>query len=369
MNVRIAVDAMGGDFAPSEVVSGALMALGGLAVDVLLVGPGNALRGELARMPERRFSIVDGDIATGAAGIQRPGTGELRHLSVIDAPDVVAMDEHATDAVRSKPHSSMMVGLRLVKEGRADAFVTCGNTGAAMAGALLTLGRVRGIARPALATVVPNGASGLGLLLDVGANAECRPRHLLQFAYMGAGYMARTFGIPRPRVGLLSIGEEDSKGNALVIETNRLLRQSRLNFVGNVEGKDLTRNVADVVVTDGFTGNVVLKTAEGTAELLFNELRRVFELTPWNRAAGLLLMSELRKLKRRLDYAEYGGALLLGVDGIVVIGHGRSKARAVFNAIRAAAEAVRNGVLDVIRETAAEVPARPNHQPEPEPDE
>jgi len=335
VKVRIAVDAMGGDFAPAEVVAGTLMAAGGLAAELLLVGQPDALRSELT------------------------GTAESGRLTVVEAPDVIAMDEHPTEAIRAKPESSLMVGLRLVKEGRADAFVTCGNTGAAMAGALLTLGRVRGIARPALGTVVPNGDSGLGLLLDVGANADCRPLPLVQFAHMGAGYMARTFGIPRPRVGLLSIGEEDTKGNALVLETNRLLRQSRLNFVGNVEGKDLTRNVADVVVTDGFTGNVVLKTAEGMADLLFNELRRVFELTPWNRAAGLLVMSELRKVKRRLDYAEYGGALLLGVEGIVVIGHGRSKARAVFNAIRSAGEAARNGVLDVIREAAAEVPARP----------
>ncbi len=340
MNVRIAIDAMGGDFAPAEVVAGTLLALRSLAIEAVLVGRPEAIRAELADAP--------------ASG----------RLTVVEAAEVIAMDEHPTDAVRGKPDSSMMVGLRLVKDGRADAFVTCGNTGAAMAGALLTLGRVRGVARPALATVVPNGQSGVGLLLDVGANADCRPLHLLQFAHMGSAYMARTFGIARPRVGLLSIGEEDTKGNALVLETNRLLRQSRLNFVGNVEGNDLTRNVADVVVADGFTGNVVLKTAEGMADLLFNELRRVFELTPWNRAAGLLLMSELRKVKRRLDYAEYGGALLLGVEGIVVIGHGRSKARAVFNAIRAAGEAVRNGVLGVVREAAAEAPARPGRDAE-----
>lgn len=338
--MRIAVDAMGGDYAPTEVVSGALMAVEALAVEVLLVG---------------RESVLRGFLGGGA------GTGRL---SVVDAPEVITMEEHATEAVRAKPASSLLVGLGLLREGRADAFVTCGNTGAAMAGALLTLGRVPGIARPALATVVPNGESGFGLLLDVGANAECRPLHLLQFAYMGSGYMARTFGMPRPRVGLLSIGEEDTKGNGLVLEANRLLRQSRLNFVGNVEGKDLARGVADVVVTDGFTGNVVLKTAEGMADLLFEELRRAVERSLWTRAAGLLLLPQLRRVKRRLDYAEYGGALLLGVDGLVVIGHGRSKARAVFNAIRGAGEAVRNGVLTVVREVAAEVPARPGREGE-----
>jgi glycerol-3-phosphate acyltransferase PlsX len=170
--------------------------------------------------------------------------------------------------------------------------------------------------------------------------------------------MERMFDVANPRVGLLSIGEEDSKGNALVLEVNQMLRQSRLNFIGNVEGKDLTRNVCDVAVMDGFTGNVVIKTAEGIAELMFGELRKAVELTPWNRAAGLILMSELRKVRRRLDYAEYGGAQLLGVDGVTVIAHGRSNARAVFSAIRAARDGVQNGVLEVMHEIAREIPAK-----------
>jgi glycerol-3-phosphate acyltransferase PlsX len=227
-----------------------------------------------------------------------------------------------------------------------------------MAGALLTLGRIKGIGRPALATVFPTGEGHLTILLDVGANADCRPIHLLQFAYMGAAYMERVYKIGSPKVGLLSIGEEDSKGNQLTIEVNEALRASRLNFIGNVEGKDLTKGVCDVAVMDGFTGNVVLKTAEGMAELLLGEIRKAVELTPWNRAAGLILMSELRKVKRRLDYAEYGGAQLVGVNGIVVIGHGRSNARAVFSAIRAARDAVETGVIETLREVAREIPAR-----------
>ncbi len=334
MTARIVVDAMGGDNAPQEIVAGALMAAGGLGVELVLVGRLDAIRTELQ------------------------GTTEIPGLRFVEARDVIDMDDHPTDAVRAKPDASLNVGLRLVKAGEADAFVTCGNSGAAMAAALLTLGRVRGIGRPALATVFPTSDDGKMILLDVGANADCRPIHLIQFAYMGAAYMQRMFDLPNPRVGLLSIGEEDSKGNQLVIEVNEALRQSRLNFIGNIEGKDLTHNTCDVAVMDGFTGNVVIKTAEGMAELMFGELRKAVELTPWNRAAGLILMSELRKVKRRLDYAEYGGAQLLGVEGVTVIAHGRSNARAVFSAIRAARDGVQNGVLDVMREIAREIPAK-----------
>lgn len=336
MSARIVVDAMGGDNAPGEVVAGTLMALGGLGVEVTLVGRAEAIRAELE------------------------GTGEMPGLRIVDAREVIDMEEHPTEAVKGKPDSSINVGLRLLKSGDADAFVTAGNTGAAMAAALLTLGRIRGIARPALATVFPTGEDCVTMLLDIGANADCRPIHLVQFAHMGSAYMERMFAIPKPRVGLLSIGEEDSKGNQLTIEVNEVLRGSRLNFIGNVEGKDLTRGASDVAVMDGFTGNVVIKTAEGMAELMFGELRKAVELTPWNRAAGLILMSELRKVRRRLDYTEYGGAQLLGVDGVTVIGHGRSNARAIFSAIRAARDAVQNGVMDTLREVAREVPARKN---------
>ncbi len=334
MTARIVVDAMGGDNAPGEIVAGALMAVGGLGVEVTLVGQTEAIRHEMQ------------------------GTAEVKGLKVVEAPDIIEMDEHATDAVKAKPNSSISVGIRLVKERKADAFVTAGNTGASMAAALLTLGRIKGIGRPALATIFPTGEGRLTMLLDVGANAECRPIHLVQFAYMGAAYMERMFGVSNPKVGLLSIGEEDTKGNQLTIDVNQALRASRLNFIGNVEGKDLTRGVCDIAVMDGFTGNVVLKTAEGIAELMFTEIRKAVELTPWNKAAGLVLMSELRKVKRRLDYAEYGGAQLVGVDGIVVIGHGRSNARAVFSAIRAARDAVNNKVLDTLRDVAKEIPAK-----------
>jgi len=334
MTVKIVVDAMGGDNAPQDIVAGVMMALGGLGVEILLVGQTAAILEEMK------------------------GTTEIHGLTMVEAPDIIAMDEHPAEAVRNKPNASINVGLRLVKSGQADAFVTAGNTGAAMAAALLTLGRVKGISRPALATVFPTGENHVSILLDVGANADCRPIQLTQFAHMGAAYMQRMFGLHNPSVGLLSIGEEDSKGSQLVIEVNQALRASKLNFIGNVEGKDLTRGASDVVVMDGFTGNVVLKTAEGMAELMFGELRKAVELTPWNRAAGLILMSELRKVKRRLDYSEYGGAQLLGVDGVTVIAHGRSNARAMFSAIRAARDAVQNGVMDVMREVGQQIPAR-----------
>lgn len=333
MTARIVLDAMGGDNAPGEIVAGAVQAAATLGVEIILVGDTAAIRAELK-------------------GAEPPG------LRIVHAADVIAMDEHATESVKARPESSINVGLRLVKSGEADAFVTAGNTGATMAAALLTLGRVRGISRPALATIFPTGAGKLTMLLDVGANADCRPIHLLQFAYMGAAYMERMFGVQRPTVGLLSIGEEDSKGNQLTVEVNQALRQSRLNFIGNVEGKDLTKGVCDVAVMDGFTGNVVLKTAEGMAEMLFTELRKAVDLTPWNKAAGLILMSELRKVRRRLDYAEYGGAQLVGVDGVTVIGHGRSNARAVFNAVRAARDAVHNRVIETLRDVGREIPAK-----------
>ncbi len=332
MTARIALDIMGGDHAPHEIVAGALMAAGGLDVELLLVGRPREAEAELRGIDNKRIRIVPAD-------------------------DVISMDDHPTESVRAKPNASINVGLRLVKSGEADAFVTAGNTGASMAASLLTLGRVKGIARPALAILFPTGDSAT-LLLDVGANADWRPIQLVQFAHMGSSYTQKMLGLAAPRVALLSIGEEDSKGSQEVVEVNQALRNSRLNFVGNIESKDLLKGHAEVVVTDGFTGNVVIKLVEGMSDLMFGELRKVVELTPWNKAAGFILMSELRKVRRKLDYTEYGGAVLLGVDGLVVISHGRSNARAMFSAIRAAKDAVEHGVLDLVREVAAEIPAK-----------
>jgi phosphate acyltransferase len=334
MTARIVVDAMGGDTGPAEPVAGALLAARKLRVDVILVGQEEAIHAEME----------------GKEGADR--------VRVVHAPEAIEMHEHPTDAVRGKPESSINVGLRMVKEGEADGFVTAGNTGATMAAALLRLGRIRGIGRPALAVVIPTSGEGPAMLLDVGANAENRPIHLVQWAHMASRYMAATYRLERPRVGLLSIGEEASKGNDLVLEVNETLAASDLNFVGNVEGHTVTTGIADVVVTDGFTGNVALKTAEGVSEFIFQELRNVIGSKPWARLAGLVLLPELRKARRRLDYSEFGGAQLLGVDGVTVIGHGRSNARAIANAIRAARDAVDNGVVEQMRTVANEVPAK-----------
>ena len=322
---------MGGDHGPAEVVRGSLLAARRLDVEVLLVGREREVKAEIEDAPA--------------------------NVRIVDAPDVIAMDD-TIEAVKAKPESSINVGMKLVKEGEADAFVTAGNTGATLTAALLRLGRVPGIARPALGMVVATSDLGATILLDVGATADARPAHLIQFAHMGAAVMELSHGIRSPRIGLVSIGEEDSKGNQLIIEVNRALRASDLNFIGNVEAGQIPHHVADVAVMDGFTGNVFIKTVEGVAELFFEELRRAVTKTPWNLVAGMLLRPELRKAQRRLDYAEYGGAQLLGVDGIVFIAHGRSDARAIFGGVRSAGQAVRDGLLAQMHEIAQRVPAR-----------
>ena len=331
MKPRVAVDAMGGDHGPAEVVKGALLAARRLDVQLLLVGRLEEVQPQIEEMPD--------------------------NVDLVDARDVIGMADKI-DAVKAKPEASINVGMNLVKEGDADAFVTAGNTGATLAAALLRLGRIPGIARPALGMVVATSDKGPTMILDVGANADSRPAHLVQYAHMGAAVMEFNHGIHAPRIGLVSIGEEDSKGNQLIIEVNRALRSSDLNFVGNIEAGQIPHHVADVAVMDGFTGNIFIKTVEGVAELFFDELKRAVKLTPWNLIAGLLLRPELRKSQRRLDYAEYGGAQLLGVDGVVFISHGRSDARAILGGIRAAGEAVQNGVLAQMHEIAERVPAR-----------
>lgn len=316
---------MGGDNAPREIVHGAVIAARDLGVRVALVGRDEAIALEIARH--------------GA----RPET-----LSVVDARDVIAMDDSPAQAARQKRQSSIVVGLRLVKQGQADAFVSAGNTGAVMAAAVMHLGRIRGIERPSLAGLIPF-CGKLSVFLDVGANADCKPLYLLQFAQMAAAYMERVWKVEHPSVALLNIGEEESKGSALVQESYELLEKSGLNFVGNVEGRDVPFGRADVIVTDGFTGNVVVKTMEGTADLIMSQLRGAITSRPWYAAAGLVLMPTFGKLRKKFDYREYGAGPLLGVNGIVFIGHGRSDAKAITSALRVAREAAQSGMLEVIR--------------------
>ncbi|MBI2321593.1 MAG: phosphate acyltransferase PlsX [Chloroflexi bacterium] len=318
----VALDAMGGDHAPREVLLGAAEARRRWGIPVALVGPGDTIR-QAAR----------------EAGIN------LAALALVEAPSVVGMAEHPVQAVRAKPDSSLVVGLRLVKEGRAAAFVTAGNTGAAMAAALFELGRIAGVARPALAIVYPALRQPV-LLLDVGANAECRPQHLVQFAQMGVAYAESALRRERPRVALLSNGEEPTKGSQLVLEAHRLLAASDLNFAGNVEGRHIPLGEADVVVTDGFVGNVVIKLSEGLAETLVRMLREE-ALRGWvSRLGALLMLPALRRMRRRVSYEEYGGSPLLGVNGVVIVAHGRSRAWAIANAVRVAHEAATGALVE-----------------------
>jgi len=310
---RIVVDAMGGDHAPDVVIDGALAAARNYGIDVTLVGIESVIRQKLKR---------SGAIPAG--------------VRVTHAPAVIDMDESPTAALRQKRESSVAVGMQLVKSGEAAAFVSAGNSGAVMAVATLSLGRLNGVERPALGTVFPS-AKGRFLLLDVGANADVKPNYLVQFAQLGRTYAERVMHIERPRIGLLNIGEEPGKGNELSREVfERLTKQEGLNFVGNIEGKDLTRGAADVVVTDGFTGNVALKTAEGVADFILRELRLAVTAKLQFRIAALVLRPALMAVRRRIDYAEYGGANLLGLNGIVLICHGRSDAHAISSAVRAA---------------------------------
>jgi glycerol-3-phosphate acyltransferase PlsX len=275
-------------------------------------------------------------------------------MRVVHAPEVISMDEHPVTAVRSKRHASIPVGLDLVARGEADAFVTAGNTGAAMAAAVLRLKRLEGIDRPALALPFPT-PQGVCLLLDVGANSDARAHNLVQFAFMGVIYTEGVLGIRDPRVALLSIGEEESKGNLLVQEAHRRLKEAPFRFIGNIEGKDLPAGVADVVVTDGFVGNVLIKFAEGASSAIVQAIRTELRTSWWTSLLALGLAPAFSRVRRRMDYAEFGGAPLLGINGVCIIAHGRSNPRAIRNAIRVAAESVHGSVVERIRAGVAEV--------------
>ena len=328
--IRVALDAMGGDRGPEVTVEGAVIAARELGSTVILVGDEQVLQGHLARHDVR-------------------GLG----LSIRHAPEAVEMSESPMAALRKKKHSSIRIGLDLVKRGDAEAFVSAGNTGAVMATALVVLGPLPGVERPAIAVVVPT-STHQAVLLDVGANVDCKARHLLQFAIMGNVYARDILGQPRPRVGLLSIGEEEIKGNELTREAFKEMEdEPSLNFIGNVEGRDVFSGAADVIVCDGFTGNVALKISEGLVETMFHLLREEIKKDLRGRAGSLLLVPAFRRFKRRIDSSEFGGAPLLGVNGVCMISHGRSTGKAIRNAIRAAEGCVSNTVIAHIREGIA----------------
>lgn len=319
--MKVAVDAMGGDYAPREIVLGAIAACRELDAEVILVGREE----ELAR--ELKEQAVSG-----------------LKLEVYPASEIIAMDEHPANAVKKKKDSSLVVANRLVKEGSAVAVISAGNTGAAMTASLLTVGRIKGIKRPAIASPLPTNR-GVSVLIDAGANADCEPDNLAQFALMGSVYAERVLGIPTPRVGLLNIGEEETKGNKLSSEAHQLLKAGKLNFIGNIEGKDIPQGVCDVIVCDGFVGNIVLKLSEGLAFALVDQLKKAILAGFLSKIGGLLIKSAFRDLKSKMDYSEYGGAPLLGIDGISIISHGRSNAKAIKNAIRAALKAADQGII------------------------
>jgi glycerol-3-phosphate acyltransferase PlsX len=320
---RVAVDAMGGDHGPAVVVEGAVVACRELGLQSILVGPQATVRAELRR--------------TGGEGLP---------IEVVDAPYVVGMGERV-NRTTLKRRSSIQVAVELVRDGEAGAFFSAGNTAACWTIAKLALGTIAEVDRPALAAVVPH-VHGRTVLLDVGANAACKARHLLEFAVMGNAYTRDVFHTPNPRVGLMSMGEEETKGNELTKEVHEALKGSSLNFIGNVEGHDLFSGRVDVIVMDGFTGNVALKASETLAESLLQLLREELQRTPWTRLGALLSRPAFRALKQRIDPAEYGGAPLLGLKGCCVIGHGRSNTLAIKHGIRVAAEFGRSGVNESI---------------------
>jgi glycerol-3-phosphate acyltransferase PlsX len=326
MPVEIVVDAMGSDRAPESEIRGAILAARNLDVKVTLVGPEATIRPAL-------------DAALQASSRVRWFERLSESISVVHASEWITMEDKAAQAVRSKRDSSMRVGLKRVREGLAAGFFTAGNTGAAMATAKMVLGGLSGVDRPALATVFPTSTGSPTLVLDVGANVDSDPENLLQFAVMGSRYAESVLGIRWPRVGLLSIGEEDSKGNTLTRDTLPLMRELKgINFIGNVEGRDIFNGRTDVVVCDGFVGNVALKTSEGVARMVNTLLRESLKSTVTSQVGALLSRAAFQDFKNRLDYSEYGGAPLLGVRGVCIVGHGSSNDKAVMNGIRVAAE-------------------------------
>ncbi len=322
--MKIAVDAMGGDRAPGAIVEGAVRAVREHGIEVLLVGR----EGDLAPLLK--------------------AAGPVRGLELVHAPDVIEMADQPAQAVRRKKAASLVVCADLVKTGRAGAMFSAGNTGAGMAVSLLKFGRIAGIDRPAIALPLPN-REGWTILLDAGANVDVAPHCLVQYAVMGSIYAHELFGVEQPRVGLLNIGEEDCKGNEAAREAYPLLKAAPVRFIGNVEGRDLFNANVDVVVCDGFIGNVALKVAEGVADLLLRLIRSEIESKPLLKLPAAFLRPALLRIRRRTDYAERGGALLLGVNGVCIIGHGSSHAVAVANGIRTAREAAAHGIIDKIR--------------------
>jgi glycerol-3-phosphate acyltransferase PlsX len=328
--MKIAVDAMGGDNAPHAIIAGSVQAAHELGVGIILVGIEQLVRQELDKYP----------------------SAKALPLEIRNATEVVDMHDSPATVFRRKKDSSIRVANELVKNGEASAVISAGHTGAAMSTSLFVLGRIEGVERPAIATFMPT-ITGMSILLDMGANVDCRPNHLLQFAVMGDVYARYLLKNPNPRVGLLSIGEEETKGNELTKEAFKLLTETSLNFIGNVEGRDVVSGKADVIVCDGFIGNIVLKVSEAVAEAIGTFLRKDIEKSLISKLGYVLMRPAFSSLRSRVDYAEYGGAPLIGINGISIISHGRSSDHAIKNAIRVAAELATSDVNKRIHDDIA----------------
>ena len=324
--IRIAIDAMGGDHAPFSIVEGAVLAHKAFSdkVAVILVGDSAVIKNELEKLD----------------AVDLP-------IRIVHSDEVIGMGDEPAESVRKKKNSSIVIGLELQKKRECDAFISAGNTGAVMAASLLTLGRLKGVSRPAIGTFFPSETSRT-LVLDVGANADCKAINLYQFALMGSIYFSHIFNSKNPSVGLLSIGEEKSKGNELTIESHKMISASDLNFIGNLEGRDILKGKAEVVVCDGFVGNIILKFAESINSFFKESIRRKIKVNPFAKIGALLLRPAFSDLRKKLDYAEYGGAPLLGVNGVSIICHGGSSARAIKNAVVMAQTMVTEKVNDHI---------------------
>jgi len=324
--MKIVVDAMGGDNAPDEIIKGAVEAADKVEAEIILVGDKNIIKNKLAEY------------------------GNKENIMIEHASEIILNEDKPTKAIKEKKDSSMVIGLNMVKNKEADVFISAGNTGAILTGALLNVGRIKGIGRPALAPVLPTEKDKVFLLLDAGANTNCKPDYLLQFAQMGSVYMEKTMGVKNPKIGLVNVGTEEGKGSDLTKATYELLSKSELNFIGNVEGRDLLSGNIDVAVCDGFTGNVILKTLEGFGLTIFKILGAEIQKSLKNKIGALLIKSSLRNIKHKMDYGEYGGALLLGIDGGIIKCHGSSKAKTITNAIIQAYNFTKNGTIETIKQ-------------------
>jgi glycerol-3-phosphate acyltransferase PlsX len=327
--IKIAVDAMGGDYAPENVIEGAIMALreSNNRFEIVFVGDEKKIKNEL-----RKYDTI---------GLS---------YSIVDAPQVIGMDDIPTMALRRKKNSSIVVGMKLHSDGEVDAFASAGNTGAVLTAATFILGRIEGISRPTIGSVFPTESGRKSIMLDVGANVDCKPNHLFEFAIMGSIYSSEILGQKNPKVALLNIGEESTKGGDVVLQAYQLLSESKLNFVGNVEGRDILLGKADVIVCDGFVGNIVLKFAESVLGVLKRKLRNYAMRNIFRRLTFGLLVRGLRKALKEFDYQEYGGVPFLGVNGVAIIGHGSSTAVAIKNMIYRAEETVYRKINQKIKE-------------------